>query len=159
MIQTNPPRPAAGGGRKREKCKDLKRCGYNCLVSGWLDAFDHAPPLRCLLQPVAHCRSAPRCPHPRWGPPGFSGRRNPAPDPGVRIRALISGLPPSGLSPIHRQFRSGLFPVGFRHVGRSTTVVMASSTARSRTILRVTVPRPAEFLVKAPCFSGLVLIG
>ncbi len=35
----------------------------------------------------------------------------------------------------------------------------ASSTARSRTILRVTVPRPAEFSVKAPCFSGFVFMG
>jgi len=37
-------------------------------------------------------------------------------------------------------------------------LMAASSTARSRTIFRVTVPRPAEFSVKAPCFSGLVFI-
>jgi hypothetical protein len=35
----------------------------------------------------------------------------------------------------------------------------ASSTARSRTIFRVTVPMPAEFSVKAPSFNGFILIG
>ena len=35
----------------------------------------------------------------------------------------------------------------------------ASSTARYRTILRVTVPMPVEFSVKAPSFSGFVFMG
>jgi hypothetical protein len=35
----------------------------------------------------------------------------------------------------------------------------ASSTARSRTIPRVTVPMPAEFSVNAPCFNGFVFMG
>ena len=36
-------------------------------------------------------------------------------------------------------------------------LMTASSTARSRTIFRVTVPRPAEFSVKTPSFSGFVI--
>ena len=35
----------------------------------------------------------------------------------------------------------------------------ASSTAHCRTILRLTVPLPAEFSVKAPCISGFVFMG
>jgi hypothetical protein len=35
----------------------------------------------------------------------------------------------------------------------------ASSTARSRTILRVTVPMPAEFSVKTPSFNGFAFMG
>ena len=38
-------------------------------------------------------------------------------------------------------------------------LMTASSTARSRTILLVTVPRPAEFSVKAPSFNGFVFMG
>jgi len=37
--------------------------------------------------------------------------------------------------------------------------MMASSTARSRTILRVTVPMPAEFSVKTPSFNGFAFMG
>jgi hypothetical protein len=34
----------------------------------------------------------------------------------------------------------------------------ASSTARSPTIVRVTVPMPVEFSVKTPCFNGFVFM-
>jgi len=37
-------------------------------------------------------------------------------------------------------------------------LMTASSHGRSRTIAPVTVPRPTEFPVKAPCLSGLVFI-
>jgi len=35
----------------------------------------------------------------------------------------------------------------------------ASSTARARTMFRVTVPMPTAFSVKAPSFSGFVFMG
>src|SRR5690348_9598171 len=38
-------------------------------------------------------------------------------------------------------------------------LMIASSTARSRTISRVTVPMPAEFSVKVPSFNGFVFMG
>ena len=68
-----------------------------------------------------------------------------------------------GLFRIHvrfaRQFPLGLFPIGFRHLLAERSSMAASSTARSRTILRVTVPMPAEFSVKTPSFSGFGFIG
>ena len=58
-----------------------------------------------------------------------------------------------------RQLPLGLFPIGFRHLLRGAALMTDSSTARSRTILRVTVPMPAEFSVKTPSFNGFAFMG
>jgi hypothetical protein len=71
-IRHLPQRLAAAGIGDLQTNLPARR--FNCPSSHWPDAFDHAPPRRCLLQPVVHYRFALRRPHRRWGPPALCVR-------------------------------------------------------------------------------------
>ena len=57
-----------------------------------------------------------------------------------------------------RQFPLGLFPIGLGRLRAERPLMRASSSARSRTMLRVTVPMPVECSVNRPVFSGFVIM-
>ena len=84
--RVSPSATAARSWRLKAPC-----CPRRQLTPKALDAFDPAPPRRCLQPPVVHYRFALRHPRPPRKPRALCFRWSRAPDSSVRIRARIQG--------------------------------------------------------------------